>query len=93
MPGLEKYYAGDESWSRSVEIFSAHYLDDNARLLAEKLEGHLDLAVIIYGKRGIKEALWWIEREVPELEGVKPVDCLKNPELLKRLRECVMRMP
>lgn len=93
MPGLERYYAGDESWSRSVELFSAHYLDDNARLLAEKLEGHLDLAVIIYGKRGIKEASWWIEREVPELERVKPVDCLKNPELLKRLRECVMRMP
>ena len=93
MPGLEKYYAGDEIWGRSVEIFSTHYLDDNAHFLAKKLDGHLDLAVIIYGKRGLKEGLWWIESEVPALEGVKPVDCLNDPELLKRLRECVMRMP
>jgi hypothetical protein len=92
MTGLEIYYAGDETWKRSVKIFSDTYLDDNARFLSEKLDGHLDLAVIIYGKRGIKEALWWIEQEVPALEGMKPVDCLKEPELLKRLRECVMRM-
>ncbi|WP_034912091.1 MULTISPECIES: hypothetical protein [Erwinia] len=92
MAGLEKYYAGDETWKLSVKIFSEAYLDDNAHLLAEKLNGYLDLAVIIYGKRGIKEALWWIEQEVPALEGIRPVDCLKDPSLLKRLRECVMRM-
>jgi len=92
MASLEKYYAGDDIWKKSVKIFSDAYLNDDARLLAEKLNGHLDLAVIIYGKRGIKEALWWIEQEVPALEGIKPVDCLKDPELLKYLRECVMRM-
>jgi hypothetical protein len=92
MPSLEHHYAGDEKWKSYSDFYAEDYLDNNARLLSEKLDGHLDLAVIIYGKRGIKEALWWIEREVPALEGIKPVDCLKNPELLKRLRECVMRM-
>lgn len=92
MAGLEKYYAGDETWELSVKMFSEAYLDDNAHLLADELNGCLDLAVIIYGKRGIKKALWWIEQEVPALDGIRPVDCLKDPELLKRLRECVMRM-
>ncbi|MFS2223465.1 hypothetical protein [Pantoea sp. B65] len=93
MSSLEHHYAGDEKWKSYADFYAEDYLDDNARLLAEKLEGHLDLAIIIYGKRGLKEGLWWIEREVPALEGVKPVDCLNDPELLKRLRECVMRMP
>lgn len=93
MSKLESYYVGDEAWGRCVEIYSAHYLDDNARELAKKLNNNLDLAVVIYGKRGLNEALWWIEREVPALNGVKPIDCLRAPQLLKRLRECVMRMP
>ncbi|MCU5771728.1 hypothetical protein N5923_08865 [Erwiniaceae bacterium BAC15a-03b] len=93
MSSLEHYYAGDEKWKNCADFYAEDYLDDNARLLAKKLDGNLDLAVIIYGKIGLKEGLWWVEREVPALEGVKPVDCLKDPELLKRLRECVMRMP
>lgn len=92
MSPLEHHYAGDENWKGYSDLYAEDYLDDNARLLSERLDGHLDLAVIIYGKRGIKEALWWIEQEVPALEGIKPVDCLEDPELLKRLRECVMRM-
>ncbi|QKJ85717.1 hypothetical protein PMPD1_0745 [Paramixta manurensis] len=93
MSGLEQYYAGDKKWKSYVDFYAEDYLDDNARLLSEKLNGHLDLAIIIYGKRGIKEAFWWIEQEVPALEGIKPLDCLQTPELLNRLRECVMRMP
>ena len=93
MPSLEYHYAGDKKWKSYSDFYAEDYLDDNARLLSEKLDGYLDLAVVIYGKRGLKEGLWWIEREVPALEGVKPINCLNNPELLKRLRECLMRMP
>ncbi|MGW1442806.1 hypothetical protein ACWA06_08695 [Serratia rhizosphaerae] len=93
MSSLEFYYAGDEKWKRYADFYAEDYLDDNARMIAKRLNGNLDLAVVIYGKRGVKESLWWIEQSVPALEGLKPIDCLKKPELIKRLRECVMRMP
>lgn len=93
MPELERYYSGDADWNDFVKLYSEDYLDDNARILSKKLKGALDLAIVIYGKRGLREGEWWIEQEVPMLNDIKPLDCLDNPDLLKRLRECLMRMP
>jgi len=93
MKRLENYYSGDNDWSDFVELYAEDYLDDNARTLSAKLNGALDLAIVIYGKRGLREGEWWIKQEVPMLDDLRPLDCLNDPELLKRLRECLMRMP
>lgn len=93
MKRLEKYYSGDKDWHDFVELYSEDYLDDNARTLSVELNGAIDLAIVIYGKRGLREGGWWIKQEVPMLDGLRPLDCLSDPELLKRLRECLMRMP
>ena len=50
------------------------------------------MAVVIYGKRGIKEGIWWIEQLVPMLANLRPVDSLDDKQLIYRLRECLMRM-
>lgn len=93
MQKLEGFYSGDDRWERYVALYNKDYFDDNAKFLASKLNGALDLAVVIYGKRGIKEGVWWIEQHVPMLDNLRPVDCLDDKQMIYRLRECLMRMP
>ncbi|WP_460143912.1 hypothetical protein [Pseudomonas sp. S2_A02] len=91
--GLEDEYIGDAGWQDFVDLYNKVYLDDDTRTLAKALDGNLDMAVILYGKRGLKEGLWWVEQQVPALDKLRPADCLKNPKLSKRLRSALMRMP
>ncbi|MFS2093237.1 hypothetical protein ACCC96_09500 [Pseudomonas sp. Pseusp11] len=93
MEQLEDDYPGDAEWQKFVRLYEEDYLDDNARTLAKQLDGNLDMAVILYGKRGLKEGLWWVEQQVPALDNIRPADCLKDPRLIKRLRTALMRMP
>jgi hypothetical protein len=91
--GLEDEYTGDADWQDFVDLYNKVYLDDNARTLAKSLDGNLDMAVVLYGKRGLEEGLWWIEQKVPALGNKRPADCLKTPKLIKRLRMALMSMP
>lgn len=93
MEQLEDDYPSDADWQVLVRLYKEDYLDDNARTLAKQLDGNLDTAVILYGKRGLKEGLWWIEQQVPALDDIRPADCFKDPKLIKRLRTALMRMP
>jgi hypothetical protein len=93
MEQLEDDYPGDAEWQVLVQLYEEDYLDDDARSLAKQLDGNLDMAVILYGKRGLKEGLWWVEQQVPALDNMRPADCLKDPKLIKRLRTALMRMP
>ena len=54
MHKLEKYYSGDADWNDFVKLYSEDYLDENANILSEKLNGSLDLAIVIYGKSRLK---------------------------------------
>lgn len=93
MEQLEDEYPGDAEWQEFVRLYEEDYLDDDARTLAKQLDGNLDMAIILYGKRGLKEGLWWVEQQVPALDNIRPADCLKDPKLIKRLRTALMRMP
>ncbi|WP_223569264.1 MULTISPECIES: hypothetical protein [Pseudomonas] len=76
-----------------MDLYNKVYLDDDARTLAKALDGNLDMAVVLNGKRGLKEGLWWVEQQVPALDNIRPADCLKDPKLIIRLRTALMRMP
>ncbi|WP_339522990.1 hypothetical protein [Pseudomonas sp. EL_65y_Pfl2_R96] len=91
--GLEDEYTGDADWQDFVDLYNKVYLDDDACTLAKALDGNLDMAVVLNGKRGLEEGLWWIEQKVPALGNKRPADCLKNPKLIKRLRMALMSMP
>ncbi|TNF85460.1 hypothetical protein FGE05_02355 [Pseudomonas sp. ICMP22404] len=91
--GLEDEYVGDADWQTFVRLYEEDYLDDSARTLAKAMDDHLDMAVVLYGKRGLKEGMWWLEQVVPALGNKRPADCLKNPKLVKRLRMALMSMP
>ncbi|SFL55904.1 hypothetical protein [Pseudomonas sp. NFACC46-3] len=91
--GLEDEYVGDDGWRSFVRLYEEDYLDDSARTLAKAMDEHLDLAVVLYGKRGLEEGLWWMEQKVPALGDLRPTDCLKKPKLIKRLKMALMGMP
>ncbi|NWB88968.1 MULTISPECIES: hypothetical protein [Pseudomonas] len=93
MEQLENDYPGDASWQALVTLYEEDYLDEQARQLASAMDGHLDMAVILYGKRGLKESLWWLEQPVPALDNLTPTQCLGDPILIRRLRTALMRMP
>ncbi|WLG84837.1 hypothetical protein PSH97_27825 [Pseudomonas cucumis] len=93
MEQLEDEYPGDSDWHSFVQLYEEDYIDDDARTLAKALDGNLDMAVVLNGKRGLDEGLWWIEQKVPALGNKRPADCLKNPKLIKRLRMALMSMP
>ncbi|WP_460126590.1 hypothetical protein [Pseudomonas sp. H3_A05] len=50
--GLEDEYVGDADWQHFVRLYEEDYLDDNARALAKAMDDNLDMAVVLYGKRG-----------------------------------------
>src|SRR3546814_18574999 len=78
--GLEDEYVGDADWQSFVRLYEEDYLDDNARTLAKAMDDNLDMAVVLYGKRGLKEGFWWLEQTVPALGNKRPADCLKRSE-------------
>ena len=66
---------------------SHHQLD-----LLRQLNGQIDLAMVIdWLTNG--GGLHWIQLPIPVLDDLKPLDCLNDDLLLKRLRTALMRFP
>lgn len=92
--GLENYYGnnGDRAWANIVEISKTYWTNSDYQIkLLNKLEGHKDIAIVIYDRMG-DSSLEWIEKKVPGLNNITPLECLKSPVLLLRLKEALMRM-
>lgn len=90
---LENAFPGDAAWDEFAALYRAEYAGADAERLAGIMGGHLDIAVVICGKRGLAEGCWWVNQCVPALDGVRPLDCLRSPVLLRRLKTALMRMP
>ena len=91
--GLEHYYGGNEAWNH----FAALGIDEWKNCpfqdeLLDAVDGALDLAMVIYHEFD-KHYDEWIENPVPALGDMSPKECLKTDWGVKRLRECLMRMP
>lgn len=87
---LEKYYLGDDSWKQ----FSSMFNDKPNTQLTYELENifkNIALAKVIENIIG-KSSLNWINKKIPALDNIRPIDCLNSPELLKRLKTMLMRM-
>lgn len=93
MHKLEQYYSGDENWQNFVELYDEFWNKNDFEMqLLEKLNRKIDLAKVINGKMG-KNSLSIIEKKIPALDNISVIECLDNPKLILRLRECLMRMP
>lgn len=96
---LEQYYPGDEAWYKfsalaKTEIEAAAFNTDGAILsrLKEHLKHHEDLAYVIY-YFFYNDSLNWIERSIPILDDLKPIECLDSQALIHRLRASLLRTP
>ncbi len=93
MENLERYYTGDKNWFAFVKLYDELWENNKEQLeLLTQLNNHLDLAKVIYGKFNTN-AIKWINFHIPALDYLTPLNCLESEELIKRLRECLMRMP
>lgn len=89
---LENYYSGDSAWNQLVSLYED--LDTNNSLtkeLLQQLNYHRDIAQVIYGKFGFSSPSV-ITQLVPALDNLSIADCIAAPNLLQRLKECLMRM-
>ena len=89
---LENYYSSDLVWNQFVSLYKE--LDTSNPLtkeLLQRLNHHRDIAQVIYGKFG-SSSLSVITQPVPALDNLSITDCIAAPNLLQRLKECLMRM-
>ncbi|MEE3664908.1 hypothetical protein V2I52_23895 [Brenneria sp. g21c3] len=91
--GLELDYISDNAWNDLVKSFDGVYSNTDVDILTEKMNGARDMAIVINGKIGLKGGLEWMERKVKTLENIRPLDCLDDPELIKRLRQYLIELP
>ena len=87
---LENYYCGDDAWENFAEICK-NIETDNTKKLLELLNNDVKLANVIEYRLS-ENSLSWITRNIPALNNLKPVDCINDDKLLKRLKECLLRM-
>lgn len=89
---LENYYSGDWAWNQFVSLYEE--FDTNNSLtkeLLQQLNYHRDIAQVIWGKFG-SSSLSVITQPVPALDNLSIANCIAVPNLLQRLKECLMRM-
>lgn len=92
--GLEQYFSGEGDWEDFVNIFVDKYKNEDAYQLAKYLNDKLDIAIVIHAQIGeLQTCVKWITCKIPVLENLRPIDCLKNDLLTKRLKTALMRMP
>ncbi|WMJ72295.1 hypothetical protein RCC89_03825 [Cytophagaceae bacterium ABcell3] len=92
--GIEQYYGleGDRDWENVIKTSMSVWKEsDYQKELVDKLKGRKDLAIVIYDRLG-EHSLDWLEKKVPGLEYLTPLECLKSQKLLQRLKEALMRM-
>ncbi len=87
---LEQYYPGDDIWL----AFSALQRTIPEPAIITALKNTFPDEALVYVIGGIMgdAALAWIEKEIPALDNLRPVDCVGNAKLEKRLKTMLMRM-
>ena len=89
---LENYYSGDSAWNQFVSLYEEFDINNSlTKELLQQLNYHRDIAQVIYGKFG-SSSLSVITQPVPALDNLSITDCIAAPNLLQRLKECLMRM-
>ena len=89
--GLEKYFVGEIIWKNFVKGYKG-IKTNNTNELLNLLNHNIELTNVIEGIVG-ENSINWIHRNIPALNNLRPIDCTNNEKLLKRLKECLLRMP
>ena len=89
---LERYY-NDKEWDNFVGLCSSNWSNSTQQIdLLNTLHGLKDIAIVIWTTHNLMSKSW-IEKEIPALDDLKPIDCLKDGNLIRRLKVCLLRTP
>ena len=89
---LEQYYKGQSSWDKFIEVFDNNWKDSEFQKdLLSKVDNRIDLAKVIDYHFG-ETSLNWLDKNIPALDNLTPLECLKSDNLINRLKVCLMRM-
>jgi len=89
---LENYYSGDLAWNQFVNLYKEFWTNNSiTQKLLQMLNHHRDIAEVIYGKFSYS-SLSIITLPIPALDNLSIANCIYTPHLIKRLKECLMRM-
>lgn len=92
MAELEQYYNGQKSWLEFSSNFNEEWKSSEfQKSLLNKLNNQIDIARVIYFHIG-ENSLEWINKKIPALNNLTPLECLKKEETTNRLKVCLMRM-
>ncbi|MCH5719817.1 hypothetical protein [Niabella hibiscisoli] len=95
MHKLEQYFdrSSRMGWDDLVNWATETYWtnSETQKLLKQTLKNHTDIAKVVYARFG-EASLRWIHSKVPALDKLSPLACLETPELIKRLKEGLLRM-
>jgi len=92
MAELEQYYNGQKNWLEFSSNFNEEWKSSEfQKTLLSKLNNQIDIASVVYFH--IEEhSLEWINKKIPALSNLTPLECLKTEETTNRLKVCLMRM-
>ena len=92
MEELEMYFNGEKSWIEYSSIFGEDWTDsDFQKELLTLVNNQIDLAKVIY-YHNTEFSIKWLNSKVIALDNLTPLECLKDIELTKRLKVCLMRI-
>lgn len=89
MTQLEKYF-DEKQWNEVVETCLKYFKEPINLELLELIKDER-LALVIQANLA-KQSKSWLNKKVPALDNLTPLECIKNEVLLKRLKVCLMRM-
>lgn len=89
MLNLEKYYHEDH-WQGMLKIANKYWENTPEQLELLSIITDIEIAKVIWG-RLIDNCFNWINKPLADLDYLRPIDCLNDDELKKRLKTVLIR--
>ena len=87
---LEMYF-NQSVWDDFIETCKKHHqkpISPSLSAIIKDKDIELAIEVSVIGN-----SVEWVKSKVPALNYLRPIDCLEDETLVKRLKECILRMP
>lgn len=89
--GLEEHFFGDQAFTKFSEAFTLEWQAFPHKDELLKLVGSIELARPIAFHCG-SYFVEWLNKKIPALDHITPIECLSSESGIKRLKSCLMRM-
>ena len=79
-------------WENYIKLYESFWVNSEyQKTLLKSLNNKVDIAQVIYGILEMESHIW-IEKIIPALGNMKPINCIDDEILFKRLKTMLTRM-